>query len=101
MHKIRFTFSYDFRITPPCSSTVKEKCVQQFNFYEVSRGITDPVKLGSMPAPADATGFVKDLTATTKAFLFTPGKHRLAVSAQMPNGSESELSKCTVIVKIP
>src|SRR5437899_753775 len=71
MHKIQFTFSYDFRITPPCSSTVKDVCVQQFNFYEISRGISERVKLGSMAVPADATGFVKVITATTKPFLFT------------------------------
>jgi hypothetical protein len=101
MHKIRFTFSYDFRITPPCSSTVKERCVQQFNFYEISPGISNRVKLGSIPAPADATGFVKGITGTTKPFLFTSGKHMVAVSAQMADGSESDLSQCTKIIKIP
>jgi hypothetical protein len=101
MHKIRFTFSYDFRITPPCSSTVKEGCVQQFNFYEISRGISDRANLGSMPAPAGATGFVKGITATTEPFLFTSGRHMVAVSAQMADGSESDLSRCTKIIKIP
>jgi hypothetical protein len=100
MHKIRFTFSYDFRITPPCSSKVKERCVQQFNFYEISRGISNRVKLGSMPVPADATGFVKGITGTTRPFLFTSGKHMVAVSAQMPDGSESDLNQCTKIIKI-
>src|SRR6266571_2054993 len=74
-HKIRFTFSYDFGITPPCSSTVKERCVQQFNFYEISPGIS-------------------------KSFLFTSGRHMVAVSAQMPDGSESDLSQCTKTIKI-
>jgi len=100
-HTIRFVFSYDFRITPPCSSTVKEKCVQQFNFYEISPGISNRVKLGSIPAPADATGFVKGITGTTKPFLFTSGRHMVAVSAQMADGSESDLSQCTKIIKIP
>ncbi len=99
-HKIRFTFSYDFGITPACSSTVKEKCVQQFNFYEISPGISNRVKLGSIPAPDHATGFVKVITGTTKPFLFTSGKHMVAVSAQMPDGSESDLSQCTKIIKI-
>ena len=99
-HTIRFTFSYDFRITPACSSTVKEKCVQQFNFYEISRGISNRVKLGSIPAPADATGLVKGIIGTSKPFLFTSGKHMVAVSAQMPDGSESDLSQCTKIIKI-
>ena len=99
-HKIQFTFSYDFRITPSCSSQQKEKCVQQFNFYEISEGISSRVKLGSIPAPADATGFVKDITGTTKPFLFTSGRHMVAVSAQMADGSESDLSRCTKIIKI-
>jgi hypothetical protein len=100
-HTIRFVFSYDFRITPPCSSTVKEKCVRQFNFYEISPGISNRVKLGSIPAPADATGFVKGITGTTKPFLFTSGRHMVAVSAQMADGSESDLSQCSKIIKIP
>ena len=100
-HRIRFTFSYDFRITPPCSPAVKEKCVQQFNFYEISNGISSRAKLGSIPVPAGATGFVKGITGTTKPFLFTSGKHMVAVSAQMPDGSESDLSQCTKIIKIP
>ncbi len=99
-HTIRFIFSYDFRITPPCSSTVKEGCVQQFNFYEIAPGISNRVKLGSMPAPAEATGFVKGITGTTKPFLFTSGSHMVAVSAQMPDGSESDLNQCTKIIKI-
>lgn len=99
-HKIQFTFSYDFRITPPCSSKEKERCVQQFNFYEISGGISNRVKLGSMPVPADATGFVKGISGTTKPFLFTSGRHLVAVSAQMPDGSESDLNQCAKIIKI-
>lgn len=99
-HKIQFTFSYDFRITPPCSSKEKEKCVQRFNFYEISGGISNRVKLGSIPAPAEAAGFVKGITGTTKPFLFTSGSHMVAVSAQMPDGSESDLSQCTKKIKI-
>jgi hypothetical protein len=99
-HKIRFTFSYDFRITPPCSSKVKEGCVQRFNFYEISGGVSNRVKLGSMPAPADATGFVKGISGTTEPFLFTSGSHMVAVSAQMPDGSESDLNQCAKIIKI-
>jgi len=102
VHKIRFTFSYDFRLTPACSATVKKACVQQFNFYEISKGtgISERVRLGSMPVPADATGFVKGITSTTKPFLFTSGKHRIAVSAQMPDGTESDLNLCAKIIKI-
>ena len=99
-HTITFMFSYDFSVTPACSSSIKEKCVQQFNFYEISPGIANRVKLGSIPAPANAAGLVKYITGTAKPFLFTSGKHMVAVSAQMPDGSESDLSQCTKIIKI-
>jgi len=100
-HKISFTFNYDFRITPACSRNVKKACVQQFNFYDISQGIENRVKLGSMPVPAGASGFVQGISTTTELLLFNSGRHRLAVSAQMPDGLESDLSKCTTIVKIP
>jgi hypothetical protein len=100
-HKITFTFDFDFSITPACSPEIKETCVQQFNFYDISAGIPKRVKLGSFAAPAGATGHVKGMSVTTKSLLFNPGRHVFAVSAQMPNGMESDLSKCTTIVKIP
>jgi len=102
-HKITFTFDYDFRITPACSQKVQQACVQQFNFYDISPGIAKDkrVKLGSVPVPAGATGLVKGISFTTESFLFNSGRHMLAVSAQMPNGVESDLRRCTTIVKIP
>lgn len=100
-YKITFTFDYDFRVTPACSQEVKQACVQQFNFYEISRGIPKRAKLGSIPVPANAKGFVKGISGTTEAFLFDHGRHMVAVAAQMPNGSESDLRKCATIVKIP
>jgi hypothetical protein len=99
-HRITFTFDYDFRVTPACSPKVTQECIQQFNLYEISPGISNRVKLGSIPAPVGATSYVKGISATTKPFLWVPGKHRLAVSAQMPNGLESDLSKCTTMIKI-
>jgi hypothetical protein len=100
-YKITFTFNYDFRVTPACSGEVKKACVQQFNFYEISRGIGYRAKLGSIPVPADAKGLVKGISGTSESFLFDPGKHRVAVAAQTPDGTESDLSKCTTIFKIP
>jgi hypothetical protein len=101
LHTISFSFDYDFRVTPACSPKVTKQCVQQFNFYDISMGIANREKLGSIPVPAGAMGLVKGISAKTESFLFGPGRHRLAVSAQMPNGDESDLSKCTIIVKIP
>ena len=99
-HTITFTFDYDFRITPACSPTVKEKCVQQFNFYDISAGIPKSVKLGSFAVPPGSTGLIKGMSVTTKSLLFNPGRHMFAVSAQMPNGRESDLGECATKVKI-
>ena len=99
-HKITFTFDFDFSITPACSPEIREACVQQFNFYDISAGIPKRVKLGSFAAPAGATGHVKGMSVTTKLLLFKHGRHMFAVSAQMPSGLESDLSKCTRTVKI-
>ena len=99
-HKITLTFDYDFRITPACSPEIKRACVQQFNVYDISLGIPKRIKLESFHVPPGATGLVKAISVTTKPRLFNPGRHMLAVSAQMPNGMESDLSKCTTIVKI-
>ncbi len=100
-YKIAFAFNYDFRVTPACSWEVKQACVQQFNFYEISMGIPYRAKLGSIPVPAGAKGFVMGISGTTEPFLFDSGRHRVAVAAQMPDGSESDLGACTTIVKIP
>jgi hypothetical protein len=100
-HKIIFTFSYDFRLTPACSRKIKQACVQQFNFYDISAGMAKRVKLGSIPIPPHAKGFVKNISGTSDATLFNPGHHMVAVAAQMPDGSESDLRRCTTIVKIP
>jgi len=101
MITIKVTFDYDFTITPACSAKVTEGCVQQFNLYEVSLGISRRARLLSIPVPAGATGFVKGISATTEPYLFDSGRHRLAVSAQMPNGQESDLSKCATLITVP
>jgi hypothetical protein len=100
-HKISFTFDYNFAVTPACTPEVTKACVQQFNFYEISRGIPNRVKLGSIPVPTGARGLLKGISATTEPFLFDSGKHRVAVAAQAPDGSESNLRDCSIIVQIP
>lgn len=100
-HKITFTFDYDFGATPACSAQVKEGCVRQFNFYDISQGIAKRVKLGSMPVPAGVKGLVKGISGTSDSQLFNSGRHMVAVAAQMPNGVESDLSKCATIIRIP
>jgi hypothetical protein len=100
-HKITFTFDYDFRVTPACSRKVKHGCVRQFNFYDISHGIPKRIKLGSTPVPDGASGLVKGISATTESLVFASGKHKVAVSAQVSEGSESDLSQCATIVTIP
>ncbi|MGC1450580.1 MAG: hypothetical protein WA830_11125 [Candidatus Sulfotelmatobacter sp.] len=99
-HTIKFTFDYDFGITPACSAQIKKGCVQQFNFYDISAGMAKRVKLGSLPVPAGVKGLVKSISFTTDRRLFNPGKHMVAVSAQLADGMESDVSKCSTIVKI-
>jgi len=101
LHSITFTFDFDFTAIPACSPKVTKGCIQQFNFYDISRGIAKRGKIGSMPVPAGATGLVKGISAETEPALFGPGKHRLAVAAQMASGEESDLAKCTIMVTIP
>lgn len=99
-HTITVRFDYNFGIIPACSSEVKLPCIQQFNLYDISAGIPKRVKLGSIPVPSGATGLLKGISGTSESHAFHSGKHLIAVSAQMPNGDESDLSECTTIVKI-
>ena len=100
-HTITFTFDYDFSITPACSPKITKACIQHFNFYDISQGISKRVKLGSTSVPTGATGFRPGISGTTDPILFNSGRHLVAVSAQMPDGTESDLRKCATIVKIP
>jgi hypothetical protein len=100
-HTISFTFDYDFSVTSACSYRVTNRCVQHFNFYDISPGTSKRVKLGSIPVPSGATGSVKGISATTEPLLLESGRHLLAVTAQMPSGLESDSSKCTVWVEVP
>ena len=100
-HSITFTFDYDFSQNPACSVKVKQACVQQFVFYDISQGVTKRIKLGSITVPAGATGLVKRITATSDSLLFNSGRHTITVSAQMADGSESDLTQCATTVRIP
>lgn len=100
-HTISFSFDYDFRITHACSAKVTKGCVQSFNLYDISAGFPKRVKLGSIPVPPGAKGLVTGISATTQPLLFEPGRHLLAVTAQMPNGSESDSESCTIWVEVP
>ena len=100
-HTLRLTFSYDFRITPACSKKVQERCVQQFNFYDISQGPDKRVKLGSIPAKPGAKKLEKAISGTSDPQVFSPGRHRVAVAAQLSDGRESDVRLCSVVVTIP
>jgi hypothetical protein len=100
-HTITLTFDYDFRITPACSSKITKDCVQQFVAYDISAGIPNRTKLISIPVPPGASGLVKGITATIPPRVFEPGKHLLAVTAQMLSGAESDPRRCTAWEELP
>lgn len=98
MHSITVKFDYDFTKTPACSAKVTTGCVQKFDVYDISG--EKPYLLFSVPAPANAQGAMKGITATSPRMLFAIGKHRIGVSAQMPNGEKSPPRDCKVIIEI-
>jgi hypothetical protein len=83
MRTVTVKFDYDFSMFPACSAKVTQKCVQQFNVYEVSA--KPPIFLFSIPLPRKTKGMVKGITgsAPQKRSLFT-GPHRFGVTAKGP-----------------
>ncbi|MGA9882587.1 MAG: hypothetical protein WBQ34_02590 [Candidatus Acidiferrales bacterium] len=100
-HTIKVTFSYDFIQTPACSSKVEKVCVQEFVLYDISAGVSNRTKLMDISVPANHTGLVKSISATTIPLLFEPGKHLLSVVARTPNGVESNAIGCIAWVTVP
>ncbi len=100
-HKITVTFNYDFTRTPACTAEIKKDCIEQFNVYDVSAGFKNRAKLMSIPVPAGAHGPMKGISGTTSPLVFEPGKHLLAVTAQTPQGAESDFRLCRAWVSIP
>ena len=98
MHTITVKFDYDFTHNPVCSAKIKDACVSTFIVYDISG--TKPYKLFSIPAPADAKGVTKGITATSPRMLFGVGKHRIGVAAVSGKGIESPPIDCNTIVEI-
>jgi hypothetical protein len=98
MHSIALTFDYDFTKTPACSEKVKKQCVAKFSVYDISGD--KPYFLFSAPVPDGAHGLMKGITVTSPRMLFAVGKHRIAVSAQEPDGKESSPHDCKTIIEI-
>jgi hypothetical protein len=100
MRTVTMTFNYDFSKFPPCSATVTQKCIQQFNVYEVST--SKPVFLFSIPVPPNAKGPVNGITgsAPQKRAFFT-GPHRFGVTAKMPGANaESDPYQCMTFAQV-
>lgn len=100
-HCVTVSFTYDFAPMHACSAKVKRNCIDQFNVYDVSGGADKRIKLFSIPAPAGAATVVKDITGRSPLLTFEPGKHQLAVTAQIVGGKESATLAATVWIVVP
>ena len=82
MRTVKVKFDYDFSRFRACSAKVTQKCVQQFNVYEVSG---KPIFLFSIPVPPNARGKMTGIkgSAPQKQSFFT-GPHRFGVTAKGP-----------------
>jgi hypothetical protein len=83
MRTVTVTFDYDFSRFPACSTKITQKCVQQFNVYEVSA--KPPIFLFTVPVPPNAKGKMTGIpgSAPKKQSFFT-GPHRFGVTAKGP-----------------
>jgi hypothetical protein len=99
-HSITVKFDYDFTRTPVCGGKLKLKdsCVSNFIVYDISG--PKPYRLFSIPAPPDAKGLMKGITATSPRMLFVIGKHRIGVAAVSASGKESPPFDCDIVVAI-
>jgi hypothetical protein len=96
---ITVKFDYDFRLGPVCTTAgTTKKCVKLFNVYDITGGKRE--WLFSVPTPAQASGNVKGITATSPPLTLAPGKHTLAVTAKSADDAESETNVCTTTVDV-
>jgi hypothetical protein len=96
--RVTVTFNYDFNLSHACSLTLTKNCVKQFNVYDATD--KEQVKLFSIPVPADAAGFVKEITGTSPPLALRAGEHMLVVTAQAADGTESESGAGTIRIRI-
>lgn len=100
-HSVTVTFNYDFTRTPACSDKVKKNCIMQFVVYDVSGGAKRRIKLFTIPVPAGATKIVNGISGKSPQLEFEPGRHELAVTAEMETGAESGTLAATVWIVVP
>jgi hypothetical protein len=95
-HSITVKFNYDFGLTPGCALGAKKDCVQEFVVYDISAGPANRQRLASKPVDSGTTGRVEGISITSPRLPFEIGKHLIAVVARAPDGTESDLYKCTI-----
>ncbi len=98
-HTLIVMLNYDFTAKHACAAKETEKCVKQFNVYELING--QPRKLFSFPAPAGSRGPVKGIKGTSGMLMLSPGEHLIGATAVLADGAESDPKACTVIAKVP
>ena len=98
LHSISVHFDYDFTKTPACTAKTTKACVQKFNVYDISG--ERPYLLFSIPAPQNAQGLMKGITASSPRMWFAVGSHRIGVSAQTSDGENSPPRDCKVVIEI-
>jgi hypothetical protein len=83
MRTVKVKFDYDFSRFSACSAKITQRCVQQFNVYEVSA--KPPIFLFSIPLPRKTKGLVKGITGSgPQKRSFLTGPHRFGVTAKGP-----------------
>lgn len=92
-HNLTATLDYDFKPHPACKGKYTRPCVLQFNIYDLSG--SKPVRLFSIPAPAEAKNQVKGITGNSGPVKLTFGTHTFGATAQMADGQESDPRLCT------
>jgi len=100
LRTVTVTFDYDFSKLPACSAKRTQKCMQQFNVYEVSA--TKPIFLFSIPVPSNANGKVIGITGSApQKRTFLTGPHRFGVSAKMAGTNlESDPYQCMTFAQV-
>jgi hypothetical protein len=98
-HTITVRFDYDFTTTHACPVKGKATCIRKFNVYNLT-DTGQRILLFSIPAPDKAKKKVQGISGTSKALVFAPGQHMVAVSAVDNHGAESNPRACATMVNI-
>jgi len=106
VHTLTVTFDYEFRLTPACTASVTNNCVQEFVVYDISAGASKAkrYKLFTVPLPSNPNGIVDGIQATGPPLDFESGKDLLGVTALEPGANlsnESLPQACSTWITVP